>query len=202
MQYLVDMRTRVPGGTPRNTVDTVRADEATRASELIADGHLERLWRVSTLPDQWRTFGLFRAADDAHLDRVLSSMPLHVWRTDDVTALSAHPNDPGRTRGAQRSEFFTTLTITVPDRTTSEEILELTAAEATRARELAQQGRMLRLWTLPPATGHRRVLGLWSADDHEDLTIALKSLPLFGWMTVEATQSFSHPSDPVNGRTR
>ena len=29
---------------------------------------------------QWRTWGLFRAADAAELESVLSSMPLRVWR--------------------------------------------------------------------------------------------------------------------------
>jgi len=27
---------------------------------------------------------------------VLASMPLRVWRTDEVLDLSPHPNDPGR----------------------------------------------------------------------------------------------------------
>ena len=36
------------------------------------------------------------AADDDALEAVLASMPLRVWRTDEITALSPHPNDPGR----------------------------------------------------------------------------------------------------------
>jgi len=43
--------------------------------------------------------GLFDAADEAQLDEVLRSMPLHVWRTDEVTPLSPHPNDPGGRKG-------------------------------------------------------------------------------------------------------
>jgi muconolactone delta-isomerase len=30
---------------------------------------------------------------------VLASMPLHVWRKDVVTPLSAHPSDPGQPVG-------------------------------------------------------------------------------------------------------
>jgi muconolactone delta-isomerase len=45
-------------------------------------------------PGEWRTLGLFSADDGRQLEEVLASMPLHVWRTDEVTPLSPHPNDP------------------------------------------------------------------------------------------------------------
>lgn len=35
------------------------------------------------------------AADDGQLEMVLTLMPLRVWRTDEVTPLTEHPNDPG-----------------------------------------------------------------------------------------------------------
>lgn len=96
MEYLVTMTTHVPDGTPEETVQDVRAREATRSRELALQGHLLRLWRPPLQPGEWRTLGLFDAADEAQLDAVLSSMPLHVWRTDEVTPLSPHPNDPAR----------------------------------------------------------------------------------------------------------
>jgi muconolactone delta-isomerase len=34
------------------------------------------------------------AVDDIRAD-VLASMPLRVWRTDEVLPLTPHPNDPG-----------------------------------------------------------------------------------------------------------
>ena len=34
--------------------------------------------------------------DDGQLEEVLASMPLRIWRTDEVTALSPHPHDPAR----------------------------------------------------------------------------------------------------------
>src|ERR1700746_3256575 len=46
-------------------------------------------------PGEWRTWGLFQAADATELQSVLSSMPLRVWRHDTVTPLTAHPSDPG-----------------------------------------------------------------------------------------------------------
>jgi muconolactone D-isomerase len=98
MEYLVSMTTNVPPGTAEQTVDDVRSREAARSRELAAQGHLLRLWRPPLKPGEWRTLGLFAAADDSELEQVLASMPLRVWRTDEVTPLSPHPNDPGRAR--------------------------------------------------------------------------------------------------------
>jgi len=94
MEYLVTMTTHVPAGTPDEAVDDIRAREAARARELAAEGHLLRLWRPPLRPGEWRTLGLFRADDEAQLEKVLASMPLRVWRRDEVTPLSPHPNDP------------------------------------------------------------------------------------------------------------
>jgi muconolactone D-isomerase len=94
MEYLVTMTTEVPEGTSPGTVDDIRAREGARSRELAEQGHLLRLWRPPLQPGEWRTLGLFAAADDAELEQVLSSMPLRVWRTDAVTPLRPHPNDP------------------------------------------------------------------------------------------------------------
>ncbi|TDW95424.1 MULTISPECIES: muconolactone Delta-isomerase family protein [Kribbella] len=37
--------------------------------------------------------------DAADLETVLASMPLRIWRTDEVTPLSPHPNDPAAADG-------------------------------------------------------------------------------------------------------
>jgi muconolactone delta-isomerase len=199
MEYLVEMTTRVPGGTPEDTVDDIRVREAARARELVAEGHLLRLWRPPLAPGEWRTFGLFAAEDDHQLDQVLASMPLRVWRTDEVTPLSRHPNDPAATHGAAQSEFLTTLTITVPAGTSTQLIEDLKTREAIRARELAEQGRLLRLWNPPNRPGQWLTLGLWSARDEADLNATLETLPLHVWMTVEPIPLALHPNDPVNG---
>jgi muconolactone D-isomerase len=99
MEYLVSMTTHVPEGTPGETVGDVRAREAARSHELAVQGHLLRLWRPPLQPGEWRTLGLFAAADEGELGEVLASMPLHVWRTDEVTPLSPHPNDPALAPG-------------------------------------------------------------------------------------------------------
>jgi muconolactone D-isomerase len=99
MEYLVTMTTHVPDGTSEKAVEDMRSREAERARELAAQGHLIRLWRPPLQPGEWRTLGLFAADDADRLEEVLASMPLRVWRRDEVTPLSPHPNDPA---GAQR----------------------------------------------------------------------------------------------------
>jgi muconolactone D-isomerase len=99
MEYLVTMTTHVPDGTPDQAVDDIRAREAAHTRELAAQGHVLRLWRPPLQPGEWRTLGLFAANDRSELDDVLSSMPLHIWRTDEVTPLSPHPNDPAQSSG-------------------------------------------------------------------------------------------------------
>ena len=98
MEFLVAMTTRVPERTPAEAVDDIRTREAARSCELAAQGHLLRLWRPPLQPGEWRTLGLFAADDGGQLEEVLASMPLRVWRTDEVTPLSPHPNDPALAR--------------------------------------------------------------------------------------------------------
>ena len=95
MEFLTDMVTNVPEGTPGGTVEDTRRREAARVKELTAQGHLLRLWKPPPVPGEWRTLGLFAADDENELQTVLDSMPLHVWMTVTVTPLTPHPNDPG-----------------------------------------------------------------------------------------------------------
>lgn len=199
MEFLVTMTTNVPEGTPEATVDDVRTREAAHSRDLAAQGHLLRLWRPPLGPGEWRTLGLFEAGDRAALDTVLVSMPLRVWRTDDVVTLSPHPNDPGGQRDFDEApwtgghEFFTTFTVSVPPGTPSDVVDATDALEADRARELASQGRLLRLWELP---GEGRNLGLWLARDSGEMSAILASLPLQPWVKVDTVQLAPHPSDP------
>jgi muconolactone delta-isomerase len=193
MEYLVTMTTHVPDGTPEQAVDAVRAREAARSRELAAQGHLLRLWRPPLQPGEWRTLGLFAAADAGRLEEVLASMPLRVWRTDEVTPLAPHPNDPARPPSAGATEFFTVFTISIPDGTAPDAVAATEAGEAARARDLARQGHLLRLWQLP---GDGRALGLWQAQDAAAMAAIVKSLPLDVWMTVATTPLTVHPSDP------
>ena len=194
MEYLVTMTTHVPEGTPEGDVQEIRTREAARSRELAAQGHLLRLWRPPVQPGEWRTLGLFAADGGGQLEEVLASMPLRVWRTNAVTPLSPHPNDPALPAKAGATEFLTTFTVSIPEGTTAGAVEDTEAREAQRAKELAGQGHLLRLWMLP---GQGRALGLWRARDAEQMQAMVKSLPLDPWMTTQITPLTPHPSDPV-----
>ena len=194
MEYLVTMTTHVPERTPDQAVEDIRSREAARSRELAAQGHLLRLWRPPLRPGEWRTLGLFAAAGDGQLEEVLASMPLRVWRTDEVTALSPHPNDPGPAPGGPGAEFLTTFAIAIPEDTARDAVADAESREAERAKELAGQGHLRRLWTLP---GDGHALGLWQAASPAEMQAILRSLPLDPWMTVQTTPLSPHPSDPA-----
>lgn len=195
MEFLVAMTTHVPDGTSQEAVREVRGREAARSRDLAAQGHLLRLWRPPLQPGEWRTIGLFVADDRGHLEQVLASMPLRVWRTDQVTALSLHPNDPGADRGVKGTgaEFLTTFLQAIPEGTSNRALNEAKAREAVRARQLAGQGHLVRLWLL---SGQGRALGLWRAHDLAEMQAIVESLPLHAMMTTEITPLTQHPNDP------
>jgi muconolactone delta-isomerase len=163
---------------------------------------LLRLWRPPLQPGEWRTLGLFAADDGTQLEEALASMPPRVWRTDEVTPLSPHPNDPARhsekpessAPQAGGSEFLVTFTVTVPAGTPGETVDATTARQADHPRELAGQGHLRRLWM---RSGQGRALGLWQADDAGEMQAILASLPLYAWMSVLTTPLSPHPSDPA-----
>jgi muconolactone delta-isomerase len=198
MEYLVTMTTRVPDGTPGQAVDDVRAREAAHSRDLAAQGNLLRLWRPPLRPGEWRTFGLFAAASGDELDKVLASMPLRIWRTDEITPLGPHPNDPEPRPAPGPPEFLTAFTLVIPDGTADAAARDAIAAEAVRARELAADGHLLRLWRLPPGgPGDPGALGLWRARDVAEMQAIARSLPLDPWMRTDITPLSTHPGDPV-----
>src|ERR1700712_3889185 len=165
MEYLVTMTTRVPDGVAEREIDEVRARESAHTHDLARKGRVLRLWRPPLGPGEWRTLGLFTAVDQDELEKVLESMPLRVWRTDEVTPLAPHPNDPGReaaTVDRASTEFLTTFVVDVPSGTNASSVEEVTMREAERASQLAAEGHLIRLWRLP---GEGRNFGHWQAED-------------------------------------
>jgi len=206
MQYLVSMTTHVPDGTPEQAVDEVKARETAHSAELAAQGNILRLWRPPVRPGEWRTLGLFVAADADQLEKVLAGMPLRVWRNDEVTPLAPHPNDPAmraRTGVNDRSlstgtgdpEFLTFFSIVIPDGTTAQAVADADAREAEQAADWAGKGKLRRLWALP---GEGRALGLWQADNPAEMQAIVRALPLDPWMTTETVALAPHPSDPAS----
>lgn len=203
MEYLVTMTTHIPDGTPEERLDDVRAREAAHTRELAAQGYVLRLWHPPLAPGEWRTLGLFAAADAAELERVLASMPLRVWRSDEVKELTSHPNDPAAPAASSRppaereEEFLVTFTPAVPDGTPERDVEEAKAREAERAMELAAQGHLVRLWVLPADDGVSSALGLWRAVGEGEMQAILESLPQAPYLTTRTVKLTPHPSDPA-----
>ena len=205
MEYLVTMTTHVPEGTSEEVVGEVRGREAAHTRELAAQGHVLRLWRPPLAPGEWRTLGLFAAADATELEAVLASMPLRVWRSDEVQELVSHPNDPAPRASSSRlpenvgesAEFLVTFTPAVPAGTPARDVEDATAREAERAGELAKQGHLVRLWLLPADHGVSSVLSLWRVGGGDEMRAILESLPLYPYVRTQTTALSPHPSDPA-----
>lgn len=205
MEYLVAMTTHVPDGTSEEAVADIRSREAEHTHELAAHGHILRLWRPPLAPGEWRTLGLFAAADRGELEQILASMPLRVWRSDEVTELAHHPNDPvvpaqrppRPLPGETGTEFFTTFITAIPDGTPAQVVSDARTGEASRTRELAGHGHLIRLWLLPAWPDGSHALGLWRAQDATHMRTMLDSLPMAPWLTEEITPLTPHPSDPA-----
>jgi muconolactone D-isomerase len=74
VEFLADMTTSVPAGTPESEVEDTKVREAIRAAELAAQGHLFRLWKSPVEAGEWRTLGLWRADDESQLQGVLATL--------------------------------------------------------------------------------------------------------------------------------
>jgi muconolactone delta-isomerase len=94
LEFLVDLDVHVPPGTPQSEVRDRQKAESAAAAKLAADGHLVRLWRRPRVGDGATALGLYRADSEAHLDALLSNLPLADWLRVTVTPLESHPNDP------------------------------------------------------------------------------------------------------------
>lgn len=91
-------------------------------------------------------------------------------------------------------EFLVELTANVPTGTGQAEVERRRAAEAVRAKELAAEGHLFRLWR---PVGELRVIGVWRADDEAQLREeVLGSLPMWPWATAVITPLQPHPHDP------
>lgn len=93
-------------------------------------------------------------------------------------------------------DFLVAIDVGLPPNTEPARRDALVAAEAARAKELAEQGVIYRLWRIP---GRWSNVGIWRAVDATQLHQAISSLPLYPWLSVEVTALARHPSDPEGG---
>jgi muconolactone delta-isomerase len=97
-----------------------------------------------------------------------------------------------------QAEFLSALTVTIAPGTPPEVVADVYSREGARSRELADQGRLLRLWRLP---GEQRDLGHRQARDPEQLNTILTALPLAPWWTVKTIPLTRHPNNPAVAST-
>lgn len=90
-------------------------------------------------------------------------------------------------------EFLVHIEVRYPADAPAGERDRLIEAETRRARELAKEGVLRRLWRIP---GRWANWGLWVADDATALHAALSSLPFYPWLVIDVHPLGGHPSDP------
>ena len=90
MEFLVEFDVQVPAGTPQSEVRDRERAESAAAAKLADEGHLVRLWRRPRAGDGPTAVGLYRADSEAHLEALLSDLPLADWQIvlADGTALA------------------------------------------------------------------------------------------------------------------
>jgi muconolactone D-isomerase len=91
-------------------------------------------------------------------------------------------------------EFIVEIEVRFPPDGDPAKKAALIEAEGKRARELAAEGRIKRLWRIP---GRWANVGLWEAPDANELHKAIASLPFYPWLDVTVRPLALHPSDPA-----
>lgn len=90
-------------------------------------------------------------------------------------------------------EFLVNIKVNFPHEVSDARRTELLKAEAERAKELADEGKLMRLWRVP---GRRENFGLWRAGNATELHGALASLPLFPFLDIAVVPLATHHADP------
>jgi len=90
-------------------------------------------------------------------------------------------------------EFLARLEQHIPPDIDPDLLAHVKAAEYTRGRELAEAGKMRRIWRIP---GRRAVYALYRVEGPDELHEILSSLPLFPWLDIEVTPLGTHALDP------
>lgn len=89
-------------------------------------------------------------------------------------------------------EFLVRIAVRLPSDLPEAEEQQLRSAELAAGRALAAAGTIQRIWRVPGTTSN---VGIWRADDADELHQALSSLPLWRWLEVEVQALAEHPVD-------
>jgi muconolactone D-isomerase len=94
-------------------------------------------------------------------------------------------------------EFLVQFDVNVPAGTSPAEIEDRQNREAKAAAKLVNGGHLVRLWKPPVASGETKALGLYRAENRDELDRLLADLPLSAWMQVSVTPLQAHSNDPA-----
>ena len=89
-------------------------------------------------------------------------------------------------------EFLVHITISLPAEMPAAQAADLYAAEGARAAALRAAGALRRIWRDP---GKSANWSLYEVSDPGELHLALCSLPLWPWMSVEVFPLAVHPAE-------
>ena len=98
MEYLVEIAIRLPHGVRAEERERLVRSEAERGRELMAAGHISRIWRVPGTPDN---VGVWSASDATVLHDLISSLPMSAHMHVQVRPLSTHPLEEPNGRHTQ-----------------------------------------------------------------------------------------------------
>jgi len=96
MEFLVRIVVEWPGGADPAELARLTTAERERASALVAEGRIRRLWRI---PGRRANWGIWEAADATELHAAIASLPFYPYLVVEVHPLAAHPSDPARPGG-------------------------------------------------------------------------------------------------------
>jgi muconolactone D-isomerase len=87
--------------------------------------------------------------------------------------------------------FMVRIKVELPGEMDPAKVKALGDAEADRAIELIQAGKMRKVWRI---VGERANFSIWEAGSLESFHADISSLPLHPWMNVEVTPMIEHPA--------
>ena len=98
-------------------------------------------------------------------------------------------------------EFLVEFELEIPEEVKTSGLAPREEDLAAAAESLAEQGRLIRLWSVPSGLVDDKVLGLYRAKDLNELDDILDNLPFHECVNVVITRLEPHPNDPYRGET-
>jgi muconolactone D-isomerase len=95
-----------------------------------------------------------------------------------------------------RMEFLVEFIVEAPPGTPASEVDTRWREEGVAARELADHGHLIRLWSREISPPKKSAVGIYVADTREQLDGLMKALPLYDWMQIGVTNLLPHPNAP------